>query len=125
MFGEKYGDAVRVVAIGDYSGSSAVAPTSNAAEIGLVKVLGEASIGSGIRRVEALVGLDAFRFLAREQSGAQLTGNSRLSPEELPDRIAGVLERLKVADRELEKLHAANVLADAPRIAEAASQSAT
>ena len=89
----------------------------------MVKLLGEASIGSGVRRVDALVGLDAFRYLAREHVLVQqLAGEFKAQPEELPERIAGVLERLKVADRELEKLHAANVLADAPRIAAAASQ---
>jgi len=119
MFGEKYGDKVRVVEIGDYSrelcGGTHV-PRSSI--IGMVKLLGEASIGSGVRRVEALVGLDAFRFLAREHVLVnQLAGDFRARPDELPDRIAAVLDRLKSAEKELERLRAAAVLSSAGDLA--------
>jgi alanyl-tRNA synthetase len=124
MFGEKYGDAVRVVTIGDYSkelcGGTHVA---NSANIGLVKLLSEASIGSGVRRVEALVGLDAFRFLAREHVlVAQLAEQFKSRPEELPDRIGAISERLRAAERELERLRAAAVLSSAGTLAETAEQ---
>ena len=56
----------------------------------MVKLLGESSIGAGVRRVEALVGLDAFRYLAREHVLVQqLAGEFKAQPEELPERIAG------------------------------------
>jgi alanyl-tRNA synthetase len=124
MFGERYGDAVRVVTIGDYSkelcGGTHV---PNSADIGLIKLLSEASIGSGIRRVEALVGLDAFRFLAREHVlVAQLAEQFKARPEELPDRIGAVTERLRAAERELERLRAAAVLSSAGALVEAAEQ---
>ncbi|MGH3939427.1 MAG: alanine--tRNA ligase, partial [Pseudonocardiaceae bacterium] len=124
MFGEKYGDAVRVVTIGDYSkelcGGTHV---SNSADIGLVKLLSEASIGSGVRRVEALVGLDAFRFLAREHVLVnQLAEQFKARPEELVERIAGITERLRAAERELERLRAAAVLASAGNLVAAAEQ---
>jgi alanyl-tRNA synthetase len=124
MFGEKYGDAVRVVEIGDYSrelcGGTHV-PRSSV--IGMVKLLGEASIGAGVRRVEALVGLDAFRYLAREHVlVSQLAGEFKAQPEELPERIGGVLDRLKTAERELEKLRASAVLSSAGSLAAAAEQ---
>jgi alanyl-tRNA synthetase len=124
MFGEKYGDAVRVVTIGDYSkelcGGTHV---PNSADIGLIKLLSEASIGAGVRRVEALVGLDAFRFLAREHVlVAQLAEQFKARPEELPERIGAVTERLRVAERELERLRAGAVLSSAGTLAEAAEQ---
>ena len=124
MFGEKYGDAVRVVTIGDYSkelcGGTHV---PNSADIGLIKLLSEASIGSGIRRVEALVGLDAFRFLAREHVlVAQLSEQLKARPEELPERIGAVTERLRAAERELERLRGAAVLSSASALAEGAEQ---
>jgi alanyl-tRNA synthetase len=122
MFGEKYGDAVRVVTIGDYSkelcGGTHV---PNSADIGLVKLLSEASIGTGVRRVEALVGLDAFRFLAREHVLlSQIAEQFKARPEELPDRIGTVVERLRVAERELDKLRASAVLSSAGSLADAA-----
>ncbi|MBA3907595.1 MAG: alanine--tRNA ligase, partial [Pseudonocardiales bacterium] len=122
LFGEKYGDAVRVVEIGDYSrelcGGTHV---RRSGQLGLVKLLSEASIGAGVRRVEALVGLDAFRFLAREHVlVSQLAEQFKVRPEELPERIGGVVERLRVAERELEKVRAGAVLASAGSLAGAA-----
>jgi alanyl-tRNA synthetase len=119
MFGEKYGDSVRVVEIGDYSrelcGGTHVA---NSSVIGMVKLLGESSIGAGVRRVDALVGLDAFRFLAREHVLVnQLAGEFKVQPEELPERINGVLERLKGAEKELGRLRSAQVLSAAGDLA--------
>ncbi len=119
MFGEKYGERVRIVEIGDYSrelcGGTHVARSS---VIGMVKLLGEASIGSGVRRVEALVGLDAFRYLAREHVLVQsLAAEFKAQPDELPERINGVLDRLKSAERELAKLRVGQVLASAGALA--------
>ncbi|MFF5212048.1 alanine--tRNA ligase [Streptosporangium sp. NPDC000396] len=119
LFGEKYGETVRIVEVGDYSrelcGGTHVASSG---QLGLVKVLGEASIGAGVRRVEALVGLDAFRFLARESVlVAQLSEQLKARREELPERIEGIVTRLRAAEKELDKLRSAQVLAIAGELA--------
>ncbi|MDT0379090.1 alanine--tRNA ligase [Streptomyces sp. DSM 42041] len=121
-FGEKYGEQVRVVTIGDFSkelcGGTHV---HNTAQLGLVKLLGESSIGSGVRRVEALVGVDAYRFLAREHTVvSQLTELVKGRPEELPEKISGVLGRLKDAEKEIERFRAEKVLQAAAGLAEGA-----
>ncbi|MEU5027444.1 alanine--tRNA ligase [Streptomyces milbemycinicus] len=118
-FGEKYGDRVRVVTIGDFSkelcGGTHV---HNTAQLGLVKLLGESSIGSGVRRVEALVGVDAYNFLAREHTVvSRLTDLVKGRPEELPEKISGMLTKLKEAEKEIERFRAEKVLQAAAGLA--------
>jgi alanyl-tRNA synthetase len=83
-----------------------------------VKLLSESSIGSGVRRVEALVGADAYRFLAREHVLiAQLSEALKARPEELPDRVATIVDRLRAVEKELERLRVQQVLAAASELA--------
>ena len=122
LFGEKYGDRVRVVSVGDWArelcGGTHVDRTGH---LGVIKVLGESSIGAGTRRVEALVGTDAYRFLAREALlVSQLAEQLKAPREELPDRIEGLVARLREAEKELEKLRGDQVLAAAAGLAAAA-----
>jgi alanyl-tRNA synthetase len=119
LFGEKYGEQVRVVEVGDYSrelcGGTHVARSG---QLGLIKILGEASIGSGVRRVEALVGIDAFRYLAKESVlVSQLTEQLKARKEELPERIAGIVARLRDAERDLGRLKSAQLLGSAAELA--------
>jgi alanyl-tRNA synthetase len=112
LFGEKYGDEVRVVEVGDYSrelcGGTHVVRSG---QLGLVKLLGESSIGSGIRRVEALVGTDAFRYLATESVlVSQLSEQLKARREELPERISALVTRLREAEKELDRLRSAQLL---------------
>jgi alanyl-tRNA synthetase len=119
LFGEKYGDQVRVVSVGDWArelcgGTHA----ARSGQLGVVTLLGESSIGAGVRRVEALVGADAYRFLAREHAlVGQLTEALKARPEELPDRVAGIVARLREAEKELERLRSGQVLQAAARLA--------
>ena len=120
LFGEKYGDQVRVVSVGDWArelcGGTHV---SRSGQLGLVKLLGESSIGAGVRRVEALVGTDAYKFLAREHvllnSLTELIKGSRT--DELPERISDLLTRLKEIEKELAAVRSASAMADTSKFA--------
>ena len=119
LFGEKYGDEVRVVSVGDWARElcgGTHAPRSG--QLGIVKLLGEASIGSGVRRVEALVGTDAYAYLAREHAlVGQLTTMLKVRPDELPDRVGVLLNQLRDADKEIAASRTERALAVAPTLA--------
>ncbi|HET7529967.1 MAG TPA: alanine--tRNA ligase [Mycobacteriales bacterium] len=123
LFGEKYGASVRVVEVGDYArelcgGTHAARST----QLGLVKLLGESSIGAGVRRIEGLVGADAFGFLAREHLlVSQLTDALKARPEELADRVHALVSRIRDLEKELERSRAAAVLEQAGALASAAT----
>jgi alanyl-tRNA synthetase len=88
-----------------------------------VKVLSESSIGSGVRRIEALTGLDAFRFLARKHDlVAGIAESLKARPEELADRIESLQVKLRDTEKELASLRGAALLQDAPRLAEQAPE---
>ncbi|MFZ5849363.1 MAG: alanine--tRNA ligase [Actinomycetota bacterium] len=119
LFGEKYGDQVRVVSVGDWArelcgGTHA----GRSGQLGVIKLLGESSIGSGVRRVEALVGGDAYRFLAREHVlVAQLSELLKVRPEQLPERVGDMVEKLRAAEKEIEKVRVGQLLAAAGELA--------
>ncbi|MEW1979972.1 alanine--tRNA ligase [Citricoccus sp. NPDC079358] len=121
LFGEKYGDRVRVVEVNgawsrELCGGTHVGAT---AEIGSLALLGEQSVGSGNRRVEALVGLDAFRHLATERTLVnELTGLLKVPADQVKDRVAGTLARLKEVEKELAVLRSAQLQAEAGRLVE-------
>ena len=119
LFGEKYGDEVRVVEVGDYArelcgGTHA----ARSGQLGLVKILSEASIGAGVRRIDALVGIDAFSHLAREHVlVSRLAELFRVPTDQVGDRVDATIAQLRDAERELEKLRAQMVLAGAGSLA--------
>ena len=104
LFGEKYGDTVRMVDIGGPWSRELCAGThvATSAEVGLINLVGESSVGASNRRVEALVGLDAFRSLAAERAlVSQLTSTLKTPREQLPARIAELQASLKAAEKKI------------------------
>lgn len=124
LFGETYDEQVRVVEIGgpwsrELCGGTHV---DHSSQIGLIALTGESSVGSGSRRVEALVGMEAFHALARERAlVATLTDALKVRPEDLPERVAGVVARLREAEKELAALRQGRLLAAAGGLADAAT----
>ena len=123
LFGEKYGDVVRVVSVGEWArelcGGTHVARSG---QLGVIKLLSESSIGAGVRRVEALVGVDAYKFLAREHillnSLTDLIKGART--EELPERISDLLNKMKDIEKELATVRSAQALSQAGDLAKTA-----
>jgi alanyl-tRNA synthetase len=116
LFGETYDEqAVRVVEMGgpwsrELCGGTHVQHTS---QIGLVTITGESSVGSGVRRVEAFVGIEAFRYLAKERSLVMgLSEALKVQPEQLPDRINRLVAQLKAAEKQIADLKSQTVLSD-------------
>jgi alanyl-tRNA synthetase len=123
LFGEKYGDEVRVVSVGGEWSRELCGGThaQRSGQLGVVKLLGESSIGAGKRRVEALVGTDAYRFLANEHLlVSQLAETLNVRSAQLPERISDLVTRLRVAEKEIEQVRVASLLASAGEVAAAA-----
>ncbi|MEO6470470.1 MAG: alanine--tRNA ligase, partial [Aeromicrobium sp.] len=123
LFGETYGEDVRVIEIGgpwsrELCGGTHVQRSS---QIGTVVVTSDGSVGSGNRRVEALVGIEGFSYLARERDLVQqLTEILKTQHDDVPVRVREVLERLRSAEKELERIKAKQLVGAAADVAAAA-----
>ena len=123
LFGEKYGDQVRVVSVGDWArelcGGTHV---SASGQLGVIKLLSESSVGAGVRRVEALVGVDAYKYLAREHlllnSLTEIIKGARA--EELPERISDLLNKIREIEKELATVRSAQAMSQVASLAEKA-----
>ncbi|GAB2674313.1 alanine--tRNA ligase [Gordonia jinhuaensis] len=123
LFGENYGDVVRVVEIGGPFSMELCGGThvGSSAQIGPITILGESSVGSGVRRVEAYVGMDSFTYLSRERALlAGLASSLKVPSEQVPDRVENLVTRLRDAEKQLEKLKAEQARASASGLLDSA-----
>lgn len=127
LFGETYDESVRVVQVGgpwsrELCGGTHV---SRSSQIGLVSISNESSVGSGARRIEAFVGIDALRNLTRERDLVKRLAASIKAPaSELEIKIADALEELRQANRKIAELEAAQALAKLPALLASAQDGA-
>ncbi len=105
LFGEKYGDEVRVLDIGssrELCGGTHVARTG---DIGLFKIVSESGVAAGVRRVEAVTGDNALHYLqSLESTLGRIAGELRSAPDEVPARVGQVLEHVRALEKELAAL---------------------
>lgn len=126
LFGETYDESVRVIEVGgpwsrELCGGTHV---SHSSQIGLISLINETSVGSGSRRVEALVGIEAFRSLAQERAiVARLTDGFKVSKDSLEERIAGLSEDLKSTQKKLAAFEAERLAQRIPELISANSTS--
>src|SRR6478672_8142039 len=127
LFGETYGEQVRVVEIGGPWSRELCGGTHvrGSAQIGTLALTGESSVGSGSRRVEAVVGLEGFRYLARERDLVRQLADLLKSPQDgLVERVSGMLARLRDVDKELAELRSQQSVAAAGQLAAGAKDAA-
>jgi alanyl-tRNA synthetase len=124
LFGEKYGETVRMVDIGGPWSRELCAGThvATSAQIGLINLVSETSVGSTNRRVESLVGLDAFRDFAAERAiVSQLTSSLRTPREQLPERIGDLVSSLRAAEKKIAEFESAQLSLRVPALVETAA----
>jgi len=123
LFGETYDESVRVIQIGgpwsrELCGGTHV---SRSSQVGLVSVIGEASVGSGSRRLEAFVGFEAFQALAAERAlVATLSESFKVPREQLIEKIQSTVEELKAAQRKLASLSMDQLISRLPSLSQLA-----
>jgi alanyl-tRNA synthetase len=123
LFGETYDESVRVVQIGgpwsrELCGGTHV---SRSSQVGLVSLIGEASVGSGARRLEAYVGFEAFQFLAAERAlVSALTESLKVPREQLIEKVSATIDELRTAQKKLASLSMDELKSRLPKLVEGA-----
>ncbi|SFC12007.1 alanyl-tRNA synthetase [Polaromonas sp. OV174] len=105
LFGEKYGETVRVLSIGSSKELCGGTHVGRTGDIGLFKIVGESGVAAGVRRVEAVTGENALAYLQSLESTVQsAAGSLKASPSELQNRIGQVLDQVKALEKEVSAL---------------------
>ncbi|UCE71833.1 MAG: alanine--tRNA ligase, partial [Nitrospiraceae bacterium] len=122
LFGEKYGERVRVVRSGDFSAELCGGTHCHATgDIGPFKIVSEGSVASGIRRIEAVTGFEALEFhKARELELKKTAGMLKVSELKISDKVGKILQDLKTSEKELEKIKQKSVKGDVDSVLEKA-----
>ena len=105
LFGEKYGETVRVLTIGSSKELCGGTHVGRTGDIGLFKIVAEAGVAAGIRRVEAVTGDNALAYLQQlESTVGSVAGNLKVTPAELPARVGAVLDQVRSLEKEIAAL---------------------
>ncbi len=124
LFGEKYGDEVRVVGMGDFStelcGGTHV---HRSGDIGLFRIVGESGVASGVRRIEAVTGEGALEWTHREQDRlAEVAERLKAQPQEIVAKLSTVLDNVRALERELDRLKAKMAVSESADLIQQAVQ---
>ncbi|MBK6675370.1 MAG: alanine--tRNA ligase [Rhodocyclaceae bacterium] len=107
LFGEKYGDEVRVVGIGSSKELCGGTHVARSGDIGLFKIVAEAGVAAGVRRVEAITGNNALRYVQEQERRVQgVSSLLKTQPNELAERITGILDNVRALEKELARAKA-------------------
>ena len=105
LFGEKYGASVRVLSIGSSKELCGGTHVERTGDIGLFKIIAESGVAAGIRRVEAMTGDGALAYMqSLEKTLADVAGSLKVTPTDVPSRVAAVLDQVRQLERELDRL---------------------
>ncbi|MBU3696597.1 alanine--tRNA ligase [Dechloromonas sp.] len=105
LFGEKYGDEVRVVAIGSSKELCGGTHVGRTGDIGLFKIVSEAGVAAGVRRVEAITGRNALRYVQTQETCVQgISALLKTTPDDVAERVVGIMDNVRTLEKELARL---------------------